>query len=56
MEMAEAIALTRGCLGAWVDTYSCQSLEFYRQLGYHSFGTLPHGLSAEPLIFLMKTF
>ena len=54
MEKAEAIALTRGCVGAWVDTYTFQSPGFYERLGYRVFGTLPNYPRAEQRIFLMK--
>ena len=54
MEKAEAIARTRGCVGAWVDTYTFQSPGFYERLGYHIFGTLPHYPGAEQRIFLTK--
>ena len=54
MEQAEGIARTRGCVGAWVDTYTFQSPGFYERLGYRIFGTLPNYPRAEQRIFLMK--
>jgi len=54
MERAEALARERGCVGAWVDTYSFQSPEFYQRLGYRVSGTLPSYPRAEQPIFLMK--
>jgi ribosomal protein S18 acetylase RimI-like enzyme len=54
METAEAIARTRNCVGARVDTYSFQSPGFYERLGYRIFGTLPNYPRAEQRIFLMK--
>jgi GNAT superfamily N-acetyltransferase len=54
MEMAEAIARSRNCVGAWVDTYSFQSPGFYERLGYRIFGTLPKYPGTERRIFLMK--
>lgn len=55
MQQAEAIARARGCVGAWVDTYTFQSPSFYERLGYRVFGTLPNYPGAEQRIFLMKT-
>jgi len=40
VEAAEECALTRGCHASVVDTYSFQSQEFYKKLGYETFGTL----------------
>jgi len=40
LEMAEAEAVKRGCLGVWLDTYSFQSRGFYGRLGYTVFGTI----------------
>lgn len=54
MEMAEATARSRNCVGAWVDTYSFQSPGFYERLGYRIFGTLPKYPGTERRIFLMK--
>jgi GNAT superfamily N-acetyltransferase len=56
MVMAEAVARTRSCVGAWVDTYSFQSPGFFQRLGYRVFGTLPSYPGAEQRIFLMKMF
>lgn len=54
MERAEALARERGCVGAWVDTYSFQSPAFYQRLGYRVFGMLPSYPGVEQRIFLMK--
>jgi ribosomal protein S18 acetylase RimI-like enzyme len=40
MRCAEAIARERGCVGAWVDTFSFQAPVFYERLGYRRFGEL----------------
>ncbi len=37
---AEAAAASRNCHGAWLDTSSARAMNFYRRLGYESFGTL----------------
>jgi hypothetical protein len=47
METAEAMARTRHCVGAWVDTYTFQSPGFDERLGYRIFGTLPSYPGAE---------
>ena len=38
--MAEEEARRRGCVGAWLDTYSFQALGFYKRLGYSEFGII----------------
>ncbi|MDR3537552.1 MAG: GNAT family N-acetyltransferase [Acetobacteraceae bacterium] len=40
MASAEQEARARGCLGAFVDTFSFQAPRFYERLGYSLFGTL----------------
>ncbi len=37
---AEAVARQRGCIGAWLDTYSFQARSFYERLGYEVIGTI----------------
>ena len=51
---AEAIAQERGCTGAWVDTFTFQSPEFYLRLGYEAFGELADYPTGERRIFLRK--
>jgi GNAT superfamily N-acetyltransferase len=38
---AEAEARARGCIGAWLDTFSFQARGFYEKLGYELAGTIP---------------
>jgi GNAT superfamily N-acetyltransferase len=40
MARAESIAAARGCIGAWLDTYSFQARGFYEKLGYSLVGTI----------------
>lgn len=40
MHAAESEALSRGCIGAWLDTYDFQAKAFYEGLGYEAFGEL----------------
>ena len=56
VEAAEQIAIERGCVGAWVDTYTFQSPEFYKRLGYEAFGELPNYPKGETRVFLRKVF
>lgn len=47
MRQAEEEAIRRGCVGAWLDTFSYQAPGFYERLGYTLFGTIeryPPGL------------
>jgi GNAT superfamily N-acetyltransferase len=37
----EAIAVARGCRGAWLATFDFQAREFYERLGYSVFAKLP---------------
>ena len=37
---AEELARTRGCTGAFLDTFEYQARPFYEKLGYELFGTL----------------
>ena len=53
---AEAEALRRGCLGAWLDTYSFQARGFYERLGYHVFGTIEDFPPGHRRFFLKKDF
>ena len=53
LTMAENEAISRGCLGAWLDTFEFQARGFYEKLGYTCFGEIqdyPPGFSR----FFMK--
>jgi GNAT superfamily N-acetyltransferase len=54
MLRAEQEAKTRGCRGAWLDTYSFQARGFYEHLGYAVFGTLDDYPPGQSRIFLRK--
>jgi len=56
IEEAERVAIAAGCHSAWVDTFSFQSPDFYRRLGYRVFGELPNYPAGETRYFLAKTF
>ena len=40
MRRAEAVAVERGCVGVWLDTYGFQARGFYEKLGYQVFGVI----------------
>jgi GNAT superfamily N-acetyltransferase len=54
MARAEAIALERGCHGAWLTTFTFQARGFYEKLGYEVFGELDHPPSDVLRYFLRK--
>ena len=41
LSRAEDEARARGCIGAWLDTFSFQARGFYEKLGYELAGTIP---------------
>ena len=41
LSRAEAEARMRGCVGAWLDTFSFQARGFYEKLDYELAGTIP---------------
>ena len=41
LAQAEDEARARGCMGAWLDTFSFQARGFYEKLGYELAGTIP---------------
>lgn len=52
----EAEAAARGCVGAWLDTFSFQAPGFYEKQGYTRFGTLPDHPPGHARHFLFKRF
>ena len=40
MQMAEALARDKGCVGIWLDTFDFQAPGFYQQHGFTEFGHL----------------
>jgi GNAT superfamily N-acetyltransferase len=51
---AERIAVQRGCVGAWLTTFSFQAQRFYEKLGYEVFGHLQNSPKEVDRIFLRK--
>lgn len=48
MAQAEAVAGSRGCHGAWLDTSSARAERFYARLGYVPFGALRNAAGEHP--------
>ena len=51
---AEAEALAKGCQGAYLDTFTFQSVALYTRAGYEIFGTLEHFPKGHSRHFLRK--
>lgn len=56
VQMAEALAAERGCIGASLDTYSFQARGFYEKLGYTLVGTISDCPRGGARHFLQKRF
>ena len=56
MRMAEAEAISRGCRGAWLDTFEFQARGFYERIGYECFAELPNYPSGFSRFFMKKLF
>jgi GNAT superfamily N-acetyltransferase len=54
MKMAEEEAISRQCIGAYLNTYSFQALDFYRKQGYEVFGELEDFPVGHKNLFLKK--
>jgi GNAT superfamily N-acetyltransferase len=52
----EAEARDRGCIGAWVDTFSFQARPFYEKHGYALFGSIEDQPPGHARHFLFKRF
>ena len=56
LERAEAEAKTRGCRGAWLDTFNPEARAFYERRGYRLFGEIPDNPPGAGRAFLLKPF
>jgi GNAT superfamily N-acetyltransferase len=56
MATAEAAARERGCVGAYVDTFSFQAAPFYSKLGFTPFGVLDDFPPGHRRLFFRKRF
>jgi GNAT superfamily N-acetyltransferase len=54
MAMAEAEAISRGCIGAWLDTFEFQARGFYERIGYQCFAELPNYPTGFSRYFMKK--
>ena len=54
MARAEAIARERGCVGAWLTTFSFQARGFYEKIGYAEFARLENSPRDNARIFMRK--
>lgn len=55
MNLAEATARERGCIGAYVDTFSFQAPKFYKSRGYEEFGRIEDFPPNHACIWLRKS-
>lgn len=56
LKMAEAEAKERGCLGAWLDTFSSGARHFYEKQDYRLFGEINDYSPGNRRSFLFKRF
>jgi ribosomal protein S18 acetylase RimI-like enzyme len=56
LSRAEVEAVARGCRGAYLDTFTFQSVGLYTRAGYEIFGTLEHFPAEHSRHFLRKIF
>lgn len=54
MNMAEALAREKGCVGIWLDTFDFQAPAFYQKHGFSEFGHLEDFPSGHKRFFLQK--
>ena len=53
---AEGLAISRGCVGAWLTTFTYQARSFYERLGYEIFGELEQSPADSTRLFMRKFF
>lgn len=53
---AEDVARQRGCLGAYLETFTFQAPDFYKRLGYKEFGRIDDYPPGHATIWLKKSF
>jgi GNAT superfamily N-acetyltransferase len=53
--LAEGEAVRRGCIGAWLDTYSFQARGFYERLGYTVLGEIADYPPGHTRYFMKKS-
>jgi GNAT superfamily N-acetyltransferase len=53
---AEAIGRAKGCIGAWLDTFSFQARGFYEKRGYGVVGEIPDHPSGGARYFMARRF
>jgi GNAT superfamily N-acetyltransferase len=56
LRQAEEAAQARGCIGAWLDTFSFQARGFYEKLGYRVAGEIADHPRGGTRYFLSKRF
>ena len=54
MREAERLATERGCVGAWLTTFTFQARGFYEKLGYSVFGELENSPGDNVRLFMRK--
>ncbi len=54
MAKAEELARARGCIGAWLDTFSFQARGFYEKLGFSLVGAIPDHPVGGARYFMVK--
>lgn len=50
----EEEAVSRGCIGVWLDTFSFQAPDFYRRRGYETFGKIADYPAGHSRLFMRK--
>jgi GNAT superfamily N-acetyltransferase len=56
LQQAEQAARDRGCVGAYVDTFSFQAPRFYERQGYREFGRIEGLPPGHACVWLKKSF